>query len=221
MINLLKSLLSKPLKQAYYQSQESLLGNHKRDIVVVQVDQACESLKESRDQFVDALDKFKAIVKVKDSALEQRYQHLKRQYDLCRGKADQVSARIRAIEDVSEALFSEWEDELELYSNRALRSRSQQQLKKSRQQYQRLLKALQTAEERMQPVLAAFQDQVLFLKHNLNAHAIAALRHEFVEMGVDISRLIEIMEKTIREAGSFVSVLIEQKQQQRLPAPRG
>ena len=73
----------------------------------------------------------------------------------------------------------------------------------------------------MQPVLAAFQDQVLFLKHNLNAHAIAALRHEFVEMGVDISRLIEIMEKTIREAGSFVSVLIEQKQQQRLPAPRG
>jgi len=216
MIDFIKSLLNKRLRNVYYQGRESLLGHHKRDIVVVQVDQACESLKESRDQFVDALEKFKSIVKMDDSSLEQRYQQLRRRYELCRGKADQVSQRIEAIELVSEDLFAEWEAELELYSNRALRARSQQQLKKSRQQYQRLLKTLQTAQQRMQPVLAAFQDQVLFLKHNLNAHAIAALRHEFVEIGVDISRLIEVMEKTIREAGDFVSVLVEQK---RLPAP--
>ncbi|WKJ89059.1 DUF2959 domain-containing protein [Methylomonas montana] len=216
MINFIKAILNKRLRKAYYQSRESLLGHQKRDIVVVQVGQACESLKESRDQFVDALDKFKSIVSLPDSSLEQRYQQLKRRYDLCRGKADQVSQRIQAVEDISEALFAEWEAELALYSNRALKARSQQQLKKSRQQYARLLKALQTAETRMHPVLAAFQDQVLFLKHNLNAHAIAALRHEFVEIGVDISRLIEVMEKTISEASQFVTVLVEQKQ---LPAP--
>ncbi len=217
MINFIVSLLNKRVRNVYYQGRESLLGHHKRDIVVIQVDQACESLKESRDQFVDALDRFKSIVKLEESSLEQRYQHLKRRYDACRSKAEQVSQRIQAIEDVSEALFAEWEAELELYSNRALRARSQQQLKKSRLQYQRLLKALQMAESRMHPVLAAFQDQVLFLKHNLNAHAIAALRHEFVEIGVDISRLIEVMEKTIREASDFVSILVDQK---RLPAPK-
>ncbi len=217
MINFIKALLNKPLRNAYYQSRESLLGHHKRDIVVEQVDQACQSLRESRDQFVDALEKFKSIAHVQDSPLEQRYQQLKKRYDLCRSKAEQVSQRIAAIEQVSDALFAEWENELELYSNRALRARSQQQLKKSRQQYARLIKALQIAESRMLPVLAAFQDQVLFLKHNLNAHAIAALRQEFVEMGVDISRLIEVMEKTISEASQFVSVLVDQKQ---LPAPR-
>jgi len=217
MINFIVSLLNKRVRNVYYQGRESLLGHHKRDIVVIQVDQACESLKESRDQFVDALDRFKSIVKLEESSLEQRYLHLKRRYDACRSKAEQVSQRIQAIEDVSEALFAEWEAELELYSNRALRARSQQQLKKSRLQYQRLLKALQMAESRMHPVLAAFQDQVLFLKHNLNAHAIAALRHEFVEIGVDISRLIEVMEKTIREASDFVSILVDQK---RLPAPK-
>ena len=217
MINFIVSLLNKRVRNVYYQGRESLLGHHKRDIVVIQVDQACESLKESRDQFVDALDRFKSIVKLEESSLEQRYQHLKRRYEACRSKAEQVSQRIQAIEDVSEALFAEWEAELELYSNRALRARSQQQLKKSRLQYQRLLKALQMAEARMHPVLAAFQDQVLFLKHNLNAHAIAALRHEFVEIGVDISRLIEVMEKTIREASDFVSILVDQK---RLPAPK-
>lgn len=216
MIRFIKSLLNKRLRNAYYQSRESLLGHHKRDIVVVQVDQACESLKESRDQFIDALEKFKSVARQDDSPLEHRYQQLKKRYDICRNKADQVGFRIKAIEEVSEALFREWETELELYSNRALRARSQQQLKKSRQQYGRLLKALQIAESRMHPVLAAFQDQVLFLKHNLNAHAIAALRHEFFEMGVDISKLIDVMEKTIAEASQFVSVLVEQKQ---LPAP--
>ncbi|MGD0961379.1 MAG: DUF2959 domain-containing protein [Methylomonas sp.] len=216
-MNLIKLLVNKCLRNVYYQSRESLLGHHKRDIVVVQVDEACRSLQESRDEFVNALDKFKSLVKVEDSMPEQRYQQLKRHYDFCRYRADQVSQRIKAIQDVSEALFSEWETELDLYSNKNLRLRSQQQLKKSRQQYQRLLRALQNAEQRMHPVLAAFQDQVLFLKHNLNAHAIAALRHEFVEIGTDISRLIEIMEKTIHEASVFVSVLVDQKQ---LPAPQ-
>ncbi|OAI13082.1 hypothetical protein A1507_18180 [Methylomonas koyamae] len=216
MINFLKAILNRRLRKAYYQSRESLLGHHKRDIVVMQVDQACHSLKDSRDQFVEALDKFKTLVHLPESSLEQRYQQLKRRYDLCRSKADAVSQKIQAVEEVSEALFAEWEAELDLYSNRALRARSQQQLKKSRQQYARLLKALQTAENRMVPVLAAFQDQVLFLKHNLNAHAIAALRHEFVEIGVDISKLIEVMEKTITEASQFVAVLADQKQ---LPAP--
>ncbi|WP_150049743.1 MULTISPECIES: DUF2959 domain-containing protein [Methylomonas] len=216
MIGFIKTLLNKRLRTAYYQSRESLLGHHKRDIVVVEVDQACESLKASRDQFVDALEKFKQFAKTDAGPLEQRYQLLRRRYDLCCTKADQVGQRIRAIEQVSEALFAEWEGELELYSNRALRVRSQQQLKKSRAQYGRLLKNLKAAEARMQPVLAAFQDQVLYLKHNLNAHAIAALRHEFVEMGLDISKLVDAMEKTICEASQFVSVLTEQK---RLPAP--
>jgi len=216
MIRFIKSLFNKPQRNAYYQSRESLLGHHKRDIVVAQVDQACVSLRDSRDQFVDALEKFKSIARQDDTPLDQRYQLLKKRYDSCRNKADQVGLRIKTIEEVSDALFAEWESELELYSNRALRARSQQQLKKSRQQYGRLLKTLQIAESRMQPVLAAFQDQVLYLKHNLNAHAIAALRHEFIDMGVDISRLIEVMEKTISEASQFVSVLVEQKQ---LPAP--
>ena len=216
MLKLLKSLLSKPLQQAYYQGRESLLGDHKRDLVVMQVDQACDSLRDSRDQFVDALEQFKILVRVNESPLQQRYQLLKRHYDQCRQRADQVTQRIQSIEAVSEALFTEWENEIELYSNRALKARSQQQLKKSRQQYARLLKTLQIAQSRMIPVLAAFQDQVLFLKHNLNAHAIAALRHEFVEIGLDISKLVDIMEKTITEASQFVSALTEQ---QRLPAP--
>jgi hypothetical protein len=127
-----------------------------------------------------------------------------------------VSHRIAAIEEVSTSLFDEWEGELKQYSNRALRSQSRQQLKSSRQQYSRLIKTMRKAESRIHPVLSAFKDQVLFLKHNLNAQAIAALQHEFVVIGVDISLLIEAMEITIKEASQFVAALVDQKG---LPAP--
>lgn len=211
MYTLLKGFLRKTLSKYYYRGRESLLGHHKRDIVVVHVDQACESLQESRDQFEDALHKFKLILSLPDLSLSYRYQQLKKQYEYCRSKTDEVGHRIHLIEEVSEALFLEWEAELDLYTNRSLRSRSRQQLSRARRQYSRLITALRKAESRIHPVLAAFQDQVLFLKHNLNAQAIAALQQEFVEISLDISKLITMMESTINEASQFVAVLVEQR----------
>ncbi|MCF6251147.1 MAG: DUF2959 domain-containing protein [Methylococcaceae bacterium] len=211
LLSQLLELLKKTINSVYYKSRESVLGHHKRDIVVIQVDQACHSLKGTRDQFEDALQQFKDIVNVDKTSLEHRYKLLQRQFEFCKGKSDDVSHRIAAIEEVSTSLFKEWEDELGQYSNRALRSRSRQQLKASKQQYTRLIKTLRKAESRIHPVLSAFKDHVLFLKHNLNAQAIAALQHEFVEIGIDISQLIEVMEITINEASQFVSTLVDQK----------
>lgn len=216
LLSQLVTFVKRMIDSAYYQSRETLLGHHKRDIVVIHVDQTCTSLKGTRDQFEDALEQFKNIVNVEGTSLEHRYKLLKRQFEYCQAKSDNVSSGISIIEEVSESLFNEWEEELGEYNNRALRAKSRQQLKISRQQYTRLIKTMRKAENRIRPVLAAFQDQVLFLKHNLNAQAIAALQHEFIEIGLDISQLIEVMEITINEASLFVSTLVDQKS---LPAP--
>ncbi len=216
MYSKINRFVRKLLNQAYYKSRESLLGHHKRDIVVVHVDQACESLEDSREQFEDALEKFKTILTLPELSLEYRYQQLKKQYEFCRLKTDDVSYRIRSIEEVADALFAEWEQELGLYSNRSLRARSRQQLDKSRRQYIKRIKMMKKAEARIYPVLNTFHDQVLFLKHNLNAQAIAALQQEFAVISLDISRLIQIMEKTIAEASEFVLLLTDQK---KLPGP--
>ncbi len=205
------AISKKCFNSLYYWGRESLFGHHKRDIVVIHVDQACNSLRSTRDQFQDALQQFKNIVNVEATSLDHRYLLLKRQFEFCQAKSDDVSSRILIIEEVSASLFNEWGDELQQYSSRALRSKSRQQLKTSQQQYSRLIKTMRKAESRIQFVLSAFKDQVLFLKHNLNAKAIAALQHEFVEIGIDISQLIEVMEITINEASHFVSTLVDQK----------
>lgn len=211
MSSILKILFRNFFNQFYYKGKEALLGHHKRDIVVAHVEQACEVLQDSRDQFEDSLDKFKTLLSLPDLSLQFRYQQLNKQYLGCRLRTDEVNRRIQLIEDVSQALFEEWESELALYSNRSLRAKSRQQLVKSRQQYKRLIASLKNAEAKIYPVLSAFRDQVLYLKHNLNAQAIAALQHEFHEISLDISQLIAVMEKTISEASLFVSMIAENK----------
>lgn len=210
-VGLIRKMVAKQLKSVYYNARETIGGDHKRAIVVHEVEQACVSLQETRNEFEDALQRFKLLVDIKDASIEHRYHQLNRKYQFCRAKSDAVSARIRAIEEVSEALFAEWEKELDEYDNRALKNHSKQQLKLARQNYARLLKALRMAEAKIQPVLSAFKDQVLYLKHNLNAQAIAALQHEFIDIGIDIAQLIKAMEKTIAEASSFVAVLSDRK----------
>jgi ADP-dependent phosphofructokinase/glucokinase len=168
-------------------------------------------LQETRDEFEDALERFKTLVCVNETTLDHKYNLLNRQYQFCCAKSEAVSGRIKAIERVSEALFVEWEHELSEYTNRNLRAHSKQQLKVARQNYARLIRSMQRAQAKIQPVLAAFKDQVLYLKHNLNAQAIAALRHEFIEIGIDISQLIRAMELTIAEASQFVAALTNQK----------
>jgi len=218
-VKLLSRFMTYNFQHVYYRTKESF-GQHKRDLVVVRVEDASDSLQETKVQFLDALERFESVVNVESGSLEDKYRLLKQQYDFCTMRAEVVSNKIQAIEEVSEALFKEWESELIEYTNRSLRAQSRQQLKLSRQHYMRLLKAMLKAEQKIQPVLGAFRDQVLFLKHNLNANAIAALQHEFSEICFDISQLIIAMEKSISEANRYVNVLVEHKNPALLSAPK-
>ncbi|GFO71921.1 hypothetical protein BJAS_P1762 [Bathymodiolus japonicus methanotrophic gill symbiont] len=218
-VKLLSRFLTYKFQHVYYRTKESF-GQHKRDLVVMRVEDASESLQETKIQLLDALERFKSVVNVESGSLEDKYRLLKQQFDFCTLRSEIVHNKIQSIEEVSDALFKEWEAELKEYTNRSLRAQSRQQLKLSKQHYMRLIKAMLKAEQKIQPVLGAFRDQVLFLKHNLNANAIAALQHEFSEICFDISQLIQAMEKSISEANHFVHILVEHKNLPVLPAAK-
>ena len=63
---------------------------------------------------------------------------------------------------------------------------------------------MKRAERKIDPVLSAFHDQVLYLKHNLNAQAIASLQSELASIETDVAGLIKEMEASIVEANSFI-----------------
>ncbi len=108
---------------------------------------------------------------------------------------------------MADALFDEWESELDEYSNDRLRVDSERKLKETRRRYEKLIKVMRRSEERMQPVLAALKDNVLYLKHNLNAQAIVSLKLEFRQIDQDIDVLVAEVRKAIASSDEFIDSL--------------
>jgi Skp family chaperone for outer membrane proteins len=190
----------------YYSTLEKF-GYAKRDVLVDRVEKAQESQTEAKEQFSSALDKFLAVTKVDGGDLQRKYEAMNTEFKRSETRAKEVHERIDAVEDVAGALFREWERELKQYSSDSLRRESQRQLDATRRSYDNVLKLMRRAAERMDPVLATFRDQVLFLKHNLNARAIASLSSTNRELEADISRLISDMEASIHESEAFIKTL--------------
>jgi hypothetical protein len=190
----------------YYSGLEKI-GIPKRDVLVHRVEKARDTQEETKEQFKSALEQFTAVTNFKGGDLEAVYNKLNKEYEASVAKADEVKDRIAAIEDVSQALFNEWEEEITQYSNAALKSSSQQKLTATRAHYKQLITTMKTAEAKIQPVLTVFKDQVMFLKHNLNAQAIASLKGELGTLQSDVSSLITSMEKSINEANAFISTM--------------
>lgn len=193
----------------YYSAMEKV-GVHKRDILVDRVEAARDSQQEAKEQFQNALERYRSVVQVQGGELEKRYQQLNTEYQASEASAKDVRERISAIESVSEALFDEWEDELKLYSNASLRSASASELARTRSQYKTLISRMRTAERSIEPVLSVLRDQVLFLKHNLNARAISSLQGEYRTLQSNVDQLLRNMQSAINEADSFISQLEQQ-----------
>ena len=203
---ILLTLLLCACQSAYYGAMEKV-GYHKRDIMINRVEEVQDAQTDAKEQFSSALEQYQAMVNTPDSELQDYYDKLNSEYEDSKEAAQEVTDRIDAVENVSEALFEEWKEEINLYSNTDLKRQSLSKMNGTKKKYNSLMKSMRQAEERMNPVLSALQDQVLFLKHNLNARAIDSLKGELKNIQTDVAQLIKDMEKSIAESNSFIEGL--------------
>ncbi len=197
-------------KSVYYGTMEKF-GYHKRDILVDRVQDARDAQEKAKEQFASALEQFTAVVGFEGGELEKTYKRLNAEFERSESRAEAVHKRIEDVQDVAKALFREWEGELDEYRNEKLKRLSRQKLEQTQERYRQLITAMQRAESKIDPVLAAFRDQVLFLKHNLNAQAVASLEDELVSVRTDVTTLIEAMETSIAEANAFIEAMSRQE----------
>ena len=190
-------------QSAYYSAMEKA-GIHKRDILVDRVEDAKETQEEAKEQFKSALEQFQSVRQFDGGKLETIYNDLNDEYETSVALADDISSRIKAIENVSEALFEEWQEELNQYTSTSLKQKSSYKLQQTKKQYAKLIRAMKKAESAVHPVLSIFKDQVLYLKHNLNAQAINSLKGELTEIESNVSRLLTEMNRSIDEANRFI-----------------
>ncbi|MCP4341072.1 MAG: DUF2959 domain-containing protein [Desulfobulbaceae bacterium] len=190
--------------KTYYSAMEKV-GKHKRDIMVDRVEDARDSQADAQEQFKSALEQFDSVVKLKETNLKKAYDRLNGEYEDSEEAAQDVSARIEKVESVAEDLFDEWEQELTEYQNSELRRSSKAKLRTTQRRYKEMLATMHRAEASMEPVLKIFKDNVLFLKHNLNAQAIGSLQSEFANLKGEIEVLIREMNAAIKSSNTFIA----------------
>ncbi len=187
----------------YYNTMERF-GLHKRDILVDRVADARNLQEKGQEQFESALEQFRSIVEVDETNLSKTYSRLNREYEQSKKAAEAISGKIEDIDSVAAALFREWKQELDQYSDARLRRDSEGKMKQTHDKYQTMMKTMRRAEERLQPVLGTMHDQVLYLKHNLNANAIQSIRSEVTRIDRDVNNLLAAMQQSISEADNFI-----------------
>jgi hypothetical protein len=193
---------------AYYGAMEKF-GYEKRDLLVGNVEDARAAQQAAKKQFASALAQFVAVTGFEGGDLEEQYNALQDEYEDSEARAVAVRTEIAEVERVAGDLFAEWEKELGQYQSAELRRSSQKQLQETRGRYRQLISSMRSAEKKLDPVLAAFRDRVLFLKHNLNARAIASLRGQRASVEADIGALIADMNRAIAEADRFIAAMRE------------
>jgi hypothetical protein len=204
MLAVLAGLALPACDSLYYKTMKEF-GVEKRDILVNRVKDARESQQKGKEEFKDALERFKTVVATEGGTLEEKYNALNKELERSEDRAKEIHDRVKAVKDVADDLFKEWEKELGQYKDRQLRAESERELRETKRRAQQVIKAMEAAETRVDPVLQPLRDRVLFLKHNLNAAAIGALDKELLTLRTNVDALVADLESSIAEAETFIA----------------
>lgn len=191
---------------AYINAMDKM-GYAKRDILSSRVKSARDAQAEAKKDIQSALDQFGQVVAYQGGDLEATYKKLKSELQSSEDSAETVRNRIEAVENVADSLFAEWKTELGQYSNADLRRKSEAKLSQTKSRYNDMLGAMKRAEQRIDPVLRPLRDHVLYLKHNLNARALAAMKGELVKVDAQVDQLVREMNRSIAEADKFIQTM--------------
>lgn len=190
----------------YYSVMETF-GVEKREILKDRVVDGRTDQEDAKAQFRTTLEAFKEASGFKGGDLENLYEKLSGELDRCEVRAADVRDSIDSIQEVATDMFDEWKREEGQYTDPALREKSRALLEQTRERYTAVIAAMRKSEKAMDPVLSGFRDQVLFLKHNLNAAAISSLYGNVAAIEADVEQLVDDMEASIAEADAFIKTL--------------
>lgn len=190
-------------QKAKYSTLEKV-GIHKRDILVDRIKDTNETQEETKQQFKTAYEELAGLIDVDDNGLEKKYATMAKAVSASEDKADELDSRIKSVNQVATALFSEWQEELALYQSASLRRVSEQNMNSTKTRYNQLYQTMLASQQRITPVLEVLQDNTLYLKHNLNARAISSISGEVLSVEGKVENLIQQMEDSIAESSRFI-----------------
>jgi hypothetical protein len=203
---LLSLVLSVGCTRTYYKTMAAF-GKEKRDILVSRVKDSKKEQQQAKEQIKTTMESFQELTGFQGGQLEKNYKKLNNEYEKAEDSARKLHDRIDSIDKVSNDLFKEWQKEIDGMDNRKLKQQSAAMLRQSRLQEAGYIKMMRQTEARMTPVISAFHDQVVFLKHNLNARAIGSLKGTSAKISTDVDVLLTSLDGSMAQADALINSL--------------
>jgi hypothetical protein len=110
---------------------------------------------------------------------------------------------------VAKRMFSEWKGEITDMRNVTLKRQSQTLLTNAQRQHSGYMRQMRATEAKITPVLQGFNDQVVFLKHNLNARAISSLKKTSADLDLQANDLVREINDSSKEADQYIKTLAQ------------
>ena len=191
---------------AYYKAMHTL-GKEKRDILVARVKDAKKDQDQTKEKLKTTMESFQELTGFQGGSLESAYKRLNGDYESASSQAGKLHDKVNSIDEVSKDLFNEWQGEISQMGNTKLKSQSSAMLRDAKVRQAAYMRAMRKTESQISPVLAAFHDQVLFLKHNLNSRAIGSLKGTSASLQSDVADLIQSIDASSAEADKLINSL--------------
>jgi hypothetical protein len=200
------TLLIAGCQSTYYKAMATL-GKEKRDILVQRIKEAKKDQDQTKQQLQTTMESFQALTGFQGGSLERNYKRLNSDYENAASQAGKLHDKVQSINQVSNDLFREWQGEISAMGNGKLKSQDTVMLRDAKARQATYLRAMRKTEDQINPVLKAFRDQVLFLKHNLNSRAIGSLKSTSANLQSDVAELIQSIDASSQEADKLITSL--------------
>jgi chromosome segregation ATPase len=200
------TLLMTGCTSTYYKAMQTL-GKEKRDILVSRIKDAKKDQDQTKQQLQTTMESCQALSGFQGGSLEKSYKRLNSDYESADAQARKLHDKIQSIDQVSNDLFKEWQGEIAAMGNARLKAQDTVMLRNAKTRQATYMRAMRRTEDQIAPVLKAFRDQVLFLKHNLNSRAIGSLKGTTVTLQGDVADLVQSIDASSQEADKLISSL--------------
>lgn len=182
-------------------------GHKKTDKLIYRAQQTTSSIRAANLQVKKTLESYNYIVEGKAQDPRAEYKKLVKDINKSLKARDDVRAKADSMQKAADSFFVDWEESMAGFNSDEMRAKSQGRMDDTKANYEKIFEAGNKAGDEFDGFIAALDDQVRFLGHDLNPSAIAELTDEAAVLNGKADDFFKAIDETIQVAVKYSSSL--------------
>jgi hypothetical protein len=179
-------------------------GVNQTEALIKKGEQTVKAVTEARGQLEKTLASYNAIVDGKAADPKSSYKDLGKAVKDSEDRVADVTKRKEEMDAEAGKLFESWKASADAISSPDLKNKSQERLAETQGRYGRIATAGKDAKSEYDAFLGGLKDQITFLGHDLNPHALASLKPDAVKLNDRAKKMFEKIDSASAAANASI-----------------